>query len=210
MAKLSAAQIKGYASDAGFTGNDLNVAVAVALAESGGNTDAHNGTGKDNSYGLWQINMYGDMGPARRGQFNLLSNDDLYKPEVNAKAAKAIHKSQGWQRGWTTYASGKYLQYMDSAKAATSEKSKNNITEAVDSVKAPLDNASGAINSLGSTVFKGVTNLTGIIVAIAFLVVGVVFLVMSSQNAKKAANVAANVLPGGKVVKSAIKKANKA
>jgi hypothetical protein len=213
MATLTPEQIKGYASKAGFSGSDLDIAVAVALAESGGNTKAYNGNGKDRSYGLWQINMYGNMGPARQRQFALPSYDALYQPEVNAKAAKAIHKSQGWQRGWTTYANGAYLKHMDKAKGATATEPRDGIVDQVgDAVKGlnPVTGVAESINVLGTNVFKGVSNVAGILVAIALLVVGVVFLVMSSKGAKKAVNIAANVVPGGQVAKAGIKKVTKA
>ncbi len=50
MDKLTPEQIARHAYDAGFRGDGLTTAVAVALAESGG---AHYG---DNSFGLWQVN----------------------------------------------------------------------------------------------------------------------------------------------------------
>jgi len=115
---LSDAQIAGAAKSAGFSGNSLVIAVAVALAESGGNANAHNPVGLDNSYGLWQINMYGSMGPARRKQFGLKSNSELFDPVTNAKAAYAISNGGKNWRPWTTYTSGKYLPYMSRARKA--------------------------------------------------------------------------------------------
>jgi hypothetical protein len=212
MATLTPEQIKGYASKAGFSGNDLDIAVAVALAESGGNTKAYNGNGKDRSYGLWQINMYGDMGPARQRQFALPSYDALYQPEVNAKAAKAIHKSQGWSRGWTTYANGAYLKHMEKAKAAGASEPKDSITDDLgDAVKAmsPVVGVADSINNFGSTLFKGAANMAGIGVAIGLLMAGITLLIVSSKGARKAANIAANVVPGGAVAKGALKKATK-
>lgn len=45
MAYLSMTQIAGYAKSAGFTGNALIVATAVAMAESSGNTSVVNRLG---------------------------------------------------------------------------------------------------------------------------------------------------------------------
>lgn len=45
MAYLSMTQIAGYAKSAGFTGNALIVATAVAMAESSGNTSVENSLG---------------------------------------------------------------------------------------------------------------------------------------------------------------------
>lgn len=54
-------QVAGYAAAAGFRGDGLTRAVAVAWAESSGRTDARN-VNSDSSHsvdrGLWQINSY--------------------------------------------------------------------------------------------------------------------------------------------------------
>jgi len=120
MPKITDAQIAGYAKNAGFSGDALIKAVAIALGESGGNTEAHNDnalTG-DNSYGLWQINMLGSLGPARRRQFGLQSNNELFNPATNARAAYAI-SSQGRNfTPWSVYSSGMYLRYLSRARTA--------------------------------------------------------------------------------------------
>lgn len=116
MARLSPAQIAEYAHDAGFRGQDLTVAVAVAMAESAGDPRAHNPVPPDNSYGLWQINMIGSLGPARRDEFDLDSNRELFDPAENAKAAWAISGHGDSFRPWTTYTSGAYKQYLDDAR----------------------------------------------------------------------------------------------
>ena len=116
MAKLSPAQIAEYAHDAGFRGQDLTVAVAVAMAESGGNPKAHNPVPPDDSYGLWQINMLGGLGPERRGQFDLDSNRELFGPKENAQAAWEISGKGDSFGPWTTYTSGAYKKYLDDAR----------------------------------------------------------------------------------------------
>lgn len=116
MTKLSPAQIAGYAHEAGFRGQDLTVAVAIAMAESAGDPRAHNPVPPDNSYGLWQINMIGSLGPARRDEFDLDSNSELFNPAENAKAAWAISGHGDSFRPWTTYTSGAYKQYLDDAR----------------------------------------------------------------------------------------------
>jgi cell wall-associated NlpC family hydrolase len=82
-------QLIGTLQKAGFKGDSLRTAFGIAMRESGGRPDAYNpdrSTG-DDSYGLFQINMLGEMGPARRKQFGLKANQELLDPEVNAKAA---------------------------------------------------------------------------------------------------------------------------
>ncbi len=108
------AQLRDAASKAGFTGNALNMAVAIGMAESGGNAGEVNnnpGTG-DLSYGDWQINMLGGMGPSRRAQYGLSSNDALLDPYTNARVAYAMSNGgQNWSP-WSTYGSGAYKQYL--------------------------------------------------------------------------------------------------
>lgn len=115
MAVLADEKIAGIALNAGFTGNALNTAVAIALAESGGNPRAHNATPPDDSYGLMQINMLGAMGPERRKRFNLRSNEDLYDPSTNMRVAYALWKSRGGFGDWSTYNNGRYLTYLQRA-----------------------------------------------------------------------------------------------
>ena len=99
---------------AGFSGDSLATAYAVVKAESGGRANAFNPRGKDLSYGLFQINMLGKMGPDRRKKFGLSSNEDLFDPLTNAKVAYAISKEGTNWNPWTTYTSGKYQQFLQS------------------------------------------------------------------------------------------------
>jgi hypothetical protein len=203
-AALTPSQIKYFAQKQGFAGADLDIAVAVALAESGGNPTAHNATPPDNSYGLWQINMLGNMGPARRKQIGISSNDELYDPNVNAKAAHLIFKSQGWN-GWSTYTHGQYKRHLSDAKAA---KPVNNVGRTSDQETAFLatvrddatpDSILGGLNALSGSLFKVGSNVGGIIVAVVLLIVGVLLLVLDGgggQLLKKAAK----ATPVGKVL----------
>jgi hypothetical protein len=117
VARLSPAEIGTHARRAGWSGRDLAIAIAVALAESGGRTDAHNPRGLDDSYGLWQINMRGGLGPERRQRYGLKTDTDLYDPATNARVAHAIQSAQGW-RPWSTYTSKAYLLWWGVASAA--------------------------------------------------------------------------------------------
>lgn len=121
MTKLSAEEIAQHAYRAGFRGHALTTAVAVALAESGGNTRAHNGTPPDNSYGLWQVNMLGSLGPARRHEFRLHSNDELFDADENAKAAWAISGHGKSFQPWSTYTNGAYKSHLAAARKAAED-----------------------------------------------------------------------------------------
>jgi hypothetical protein len=116
VSKLSPEQIAQAAHHAGFRGQDLTTAVAIALAESGGDPRAHNPVPPDNSYGLWQINMIGALGPDRRHQFHLDSNKELYDAETNAQAAFAISGKGDSFQPWTTFTSGAYKSHLDEAR----------------------------------------------------------------------------------------------
>lgn len=118
MAKLTLTQIESLARSAGMS--DPRTMAAIAMAESGGNPSAHNPIPPDNSYGLWQINMLGSLGPARRKEFGLASNSDLFNPAVNARVAAKITKTQGLS-AWSTYTNGAYKRYLGSATVPVSE-----------------------------------------------------------------------------------------
>lgn len=99
---LSALELKSVLIAAGFRGQDLVEAWGTAMKESTGRPFAHNrnsNTG-DNSYGLFQINMIGSLGPARREQYNLKANSDLFDPLTNAKIA--YHMSNGG-KDWSAW-----------------------------------------------------------------------------------------------------------
>jgi hypothetical protein len=113
MPRLTFEEIEQLARQAGFSDDVSPTMAAIALAESGGDPMAHNpnaSTG-DNSYGLMQINMLGAMGPERRAAFNLQSNEELFDPVTNFKAAKDIYDSQGLN-AWSVHRSGAYKQFL--------------------------------------------------------------------------------------------------
>ena len=107
---------------AGFNGQALQVAYAIVMAESSGNARAHNpnaGTG-DNSYGLFQINMLGAMGPERRKAFGLKNNEQLFDPLTNAKIAYRMSNGGKNWTPWSTYNRGDYKKYLGSSGASVS------------------------------------------------------------------------------------------
>src|SRR5690606_18851348 len=117
-ARLSAEQIYAVARQAGFNHDQAIIMTAIALGESGGNPRAHNPRPPDNSYGLWQINMIGSLGPARRRQFGIPSNEALFDPLTNARAAFIVSGGGGNFRPWTVYTRGIYRNYLGAASAA--------------------------------------------------------------------------------------------
>lgn len=102
---------------AGFRGNDIAIAVAIARAESGWNPSVvnNNPNTQDYSVGLFQINMLFH-------KTNFGTEEELKVPERNANAALALRNtSQGW-RHWSVYKNGKYQQYLGDAQAAVARK----------------------------------------------------------------------------------------
>ena len=108
MREKGMAVAKVAANVGNFHGEDLYQAIAIAKRESQWDPTAYNGVGRDNSYGLWQINMIGDMGPDRAGRLGIDTSppyDELKNPNTNAKAARMVFDDAGGNWGpWTTAA----------------------------------------------------------------------------------------------------------
>lgn len=97
------------ARKAGFSGQALTTAVAVALAESGGVPQKSKYPGEE-SYGQWQIHM-----PSHGHKY---SRDYVMTPEGGATAAYEISGGGRNWRPWSVYKSGAYQQYLDDAQRA--------------------------------------------------------------------------------------------
>lgn len=109
---LSASEIAQYASDAGFTGDDLVTAVAIALAESGGDPKANGDTQltPGGSIGLWQINL------AAHPEY---AGVDLTDPVENAQAAFHVYQQASYSfTPWSTFKGGQYLAHLNDAQSA--------------------------------------------------------------------------------------------
>ena len=92
----------------GFEGSGLRMAWAVAKAESNGRPFAFNGNVKtgDSSYGIFQINMIGSLGPDRREKFDLGLNAELFSPVKNAKIVHHMTKGGRDWSSWSSYKKG--------------------------------------------------------------------------------------------------------
>jgi hypothetical protein len=95
---------------------------AIGMAESTGQSGVVNDNPKtgDLSYGLWQINMIGDLGPARLKQYGLKSANDLKDPETNARVMASLLKGSGVS-AWGAFNDRRYLQYMTEARRVYSQ-----------------------------------------------------------------------------------------
>lgn len=128
--QLNPTQIAQVAFAAGFRGDDLAIAVAIAMGESGGNSAALNPNG-EHSVGLWQINR--DAHGDRFGDDNA-----LYNPIVNARAAFALYQERGF-RPWTVYTRGIYEDHLAEAQSAVAASMANG------SIAMPYSNPGGVL-----------------------------------------------------------------
>lgn len=108
--------LRGLLQSVGFKDHALDVAVGVAMGESSANALSHNtrhvGNEGDNSFGLFQINMLGNLGPSRAKKFGIKMYSDLFDPKTNAKAAWEIsNHGKNWG-AWSAYTNGSYKQHM--------------------------------------------------------------------------------------------------
>lgn len=111
MAVVSDQTIASAARAAGFPSGELATAVAVALAESGGNATATNhNTNGTTDFGLWQINSI------HRPELGYGSWQD---PATNGKMAYSIWVAAGrkWTP-WNAWKSGKHVAFLARGAAA--------------------------------------------------------------------------------------------
>ncbi len=101
----SARAVAAHAYRAGFRGNDIAIAVAVAKAESGWNPKATNRNSNDSvDYGLFQINSI---------HAAILAGGNWADPGDNAVMAFKVWTDAGGSWGpWVTFWSGTYRKYM--------------------------------------------------------------------------------------------------
>lgn len=115
MTVLTPAQVATYCGRAGFTGTRLTRAVAVALAESGGKTDAvgvNHDSHRSRDRGLFQINSY---------WHKEVTDAQAFNPETAAAAAFRISKGGADWHEWSTWNNGKAQLQMSRAALAVGQ-----------------------------------------------------------------------------------------
>jgi Lysozyme like domain len=106
MSVLTVAETYAYATAAGFTGAARDTIVAIAGAESGYNTQAHNPNDPyGGSWGILQINGAHFASGTTTQQCAL-------DPACAFKYAYGLYQAQGF-KPWGTYTSGAYKQYLN-------------------------------------------------------------------------------------------------
>lgn len=109
---LTPAQLSELLYAVGFRGQAHKVAFGIAMRESNARPLALNKSHRtgDSSYGIFQINMYGDLGPDRREKFGLTSNTQLLDPVLNIQVAYLMSKGGkdfgAWGIGPNAYREG--------------------------------------------------------------------------------------------------------
>lgn len=197
----------------GLTPARARVAAAVGWAESKGNPNAHNtnaGTG-DNSYGLWQINMLGDLAPERLVLFGIKSNDELFDVQTNAKAMRILSANGADFSAWSTYNHGTYKEYLN---VPVTDKTNDPLWKdilkglspayAVGSSVGGISDVTQGLGSIVETVNKSASWLSNsenwvrvgyVVGGGAMILVGLVMMVQSSSLG----SAAMNLVPAGRV-----------
>ena len=106
------------AQEVGFTPEQARIMAAIALAESGGDTQidtVKSGLDPEKknefSLGLWQLNVVEDYQAERFPLFNIKKAQELYNPLTNARAAKIMFDKQGYE-AWGAYTDGSYKTFL--------------------------------------------------------------------------------------------------
>lgn len=130
---LNPQQIASLWIQAGGDPKQAGTMTAIAMAESGGNPNAHNPSGAS---GLWQI-----LGKPFAG--------NAFDPLTNAKMAVAKYKTQGFG-AWQTYTNGAYKQYLSQASSAAATAPQANPAPdlSIPNPLAPISDVAGAISSV--------------------------------------------------------------
>jgi hypothetical protein len=133
--------------NAGFSGDSLNTAYGIVMAESGGRANARGDKHLVNkkwgeSVGLFQIrSLQNPQNFDGKGSSDMWRDaSKLEDPNFNAQAAFVKSKGGTDWGGWTTFTTGKYLQFKPNANSTSSITSGNKIVN----INVNLANASTA------------------------------------------------------------------
>lgn len=191
MAKLSDAELSRVVQAAFLTADkgEIDTAVAIALAESGGDPNAHN-SNKNGSedFGLFQINSVHDGSLWDKGTLDRATGKvkaggkekSLYDPAFNAACAAVLYAKRGNKfTDWSAYKNGSYKKFLnrstynfDQALDDNDKNAKANVT-GIESVSDAISSGIGAINSTIGKFF----NSAGLwVLAAVLLVVGIVLI----------------------------------
>ena len=211
MPTLSAPQIASLVRTYWTLPDDKAVAtvVAIALAESGGRTDAINTANRNGTrdWGLFQVN---DVNWKATD-----SSSSRLDPDVNTRKAYEVYKGQGL-KAWVTYNVGAHEKYMKQATAAALETAKGGVTppgsepgttggtggEFIDGFKdavsfsTPLDVLNNALADFQGTMVKIMNSVLLWLIAFLFLILGIIIV------ARRQGGAAVSLAGPGKITKA--------
>lgn len=145
-----------------------DVAIAVCLQESGGNTNAKNRT--SSARGLWQImtSIHGDAIKREQAywvsELGLKELPTIYHPLVNTGVARRLYNERKWQP-WEAYNTGDYKAHLGKGAAAYAavtdpKHNKNGIAALVEEIKLGQATAEFAgLAAPGGVLIGGVSEL---------------------------------------------------
>jgi hypothetical protein len=110
--RVTPAGLGALARQVGLSGPKVGIAVAIALAESGGDpraTNTNNDRHRSVDVGLWQINTYWHP------QYD---TERLKEPLYNAQAMAAISKGGTDWTPWATFDNGRYREFIEEGGSA--------------------------------------------------------------------------------------------
>lgn len=150
---LSAKALISLLRAKGYSGTNLTNAVGITWRESGWNPNAFNGKGLDKSYGLFQINMKGSLGPDRRKKLGITSDEALFDPSINVDAARMIDPNFGW--GPWSYSKPPNVQNPPWRDPINSPAAAASIISQTDKSGDPIPNESGRNGATTTTISGG-------------------------------------------------------
>jgi hypothetical protein len=111
---LTDEELKELLSAVGFEGKALKQAWAIVKAESNARPMAYNGNRKtgDSSYGIFQINMLGELGIDRKEKFDLRSNILLFDPVINAEITYYMTKGGTDWSSWSSLNGARHKEFL--------------------------------------------------------------------------------------------------
>ena len=112
---LTDKELKELLSAVGFEGKALKMAWAIAKSESNARPMAYNGnrnTG-DSSYGIFQINMLGELGIDRKEKFELRSNILLFDPVINSEITYYMTKGGKDWSSWSSLNGVRFKEFVN-------------------------------------------------------------------------------------------------
>ena len=195
----------------GLTPEQARTAGAIAWLESHGDPNAHNtnaATG-DNSYGYWQINMLGDLGPTRRALLGLDNNEQLFDPQTNARAMRVLSSNGQDFSPWSTYKDGSAQAWMKTHLIQTEgggpDQGQSTVGKIADALN-PVDELKAFVD-IGNKTARWVSNAENwvrvgyVVGGGALIVVGLVMMLQSTTLG----SAVTQVIPAGRVA-SMVKK----